>query len=176
MIRVSVGKRIKERRKELGMTVDEVASKLGKNRATIYRYESDEIENLPITVLEPLAKILNVSPSYLMGWDDDALNDIPLALLKHYQEEGMTDIEMIEAYENFKKAEMEDAKNSPQEKYIESIKLDSPEEAMKFILQQPSLMAFGGYDLNEMSEEEIMDLANDLLFAMKLSLEKHRRK
>lgn len=63
-----------------------------------------------------------------------------------------------------------------QEKYIESIKLDSPEDAMKFILQQPSLMAFGGYDLKEMSEEDIMDLANDLLFAMKLSLEKNKRK
>lgn len=67
---MSIGKRIRERRKELGLTVDEVAEKLGKNRATIYRYESDEIENMPITVLEPLAKILNTTPSYLMGWDD----------------------------------------------------------------------------------------------------------
>jgi len=70
MISMSIGKRIRERRKELGLTVDEVAEKLGKNRATIYRYESDEIENMPITVLEPLAKILNTTPSYLMGWDD----------------------------------------------------------------------------------------------------------
>lgn len=67
-------------------------------------------------------------------------------------------------------------KYTEQAKYIESIKLDSAEEAMKFILQQPSVMAFGGYDLNDMSEEEIIDLANDLLFAMKLSLEKHKRK
>lgn len=66
---MSVGERIKARRKELNLSVDEVADKLGKNRATIYRYESDEIENLPVTVLEPLAKILNTTPSYLMGWD-----------------------------------------------------------------------------------------------------------
>lgn len=70
----------------------------------------------------------------------------------------------------------ENDKLAEQAKYIESIKLDSPEEAIKFILQQPSLMAFGGYDLKEMSEEDIMDLANDLLFAMKLSLEKNKRK
>lgn len=68
-MRVSVGKRIKKRRVETGLSVDEVADKLGKNRATIYRYESDEIENLPITVIEPLAQILNTTPSYLMGWD-----------------------------------------------------------------------------------------------------------
>ncbi|OZV12277.1 hypothetical protein CIW83_09260 [Tissierella sp. P1] len=67
---MSIGKRIKELRKGLGLSVDDIADKLGKNRATIYRYESDEIENLPITVIEPLAEILNTTPAYLMGWDD----------------------------------------------------------------------------------------------------------
>lgn len=66
---MSVGKRIKKTRKELGLSVDDIADKLGKNRATVYRYESDEIQNLPITVIEPLAQILNTTPSYLMGWD-----------------------------------------------------------------------------------------------------------
>ena len=67
---ITVGKRIKMRREELGLTVDEVAEKLGKNRATVYRYESEDIENLPITVLDPLAKVLKVSPAYLMGWEN----------------------------------------------------------------------------------------------------------
>lgn len=63
---MSLGKRIKERRIELGLSVDEVAEKLNKNRATVYRYENDEIENLPITVLEPLSNILKTTPNYLM--------------------------------------------------------------------------------------------------------------
>lgn len=67
---MTVGKRIKLRRESLGLSVDDVAKKLGKNRATVYRYESDEIENLPTTILEPLAKILRVSPAYLMGWEN----------------------------------------------------------------------------------------------------------
>ena len=66
---MSVGKRIKERRNELQMSVDELATKLNKNRATIYRYEKGEIENLPIDILEPLAKALDTTPQYLMGWD-----------------------------------------------------------------------------------------------------------
>lgn len=66
---MSVGKRIKERRNELQMSVDELATKLNKNRATIYRYEKGEIENLPIDILEPLAKALNTTPQYLMGWN-----------------------------------------------------------------------------------------------------------
>lgn len=65
---MTIGERIKERRKQLGLTVDELAERLGKNRATIYRYESNDIEKLPTTVLEPLAKVLDVTPAYLMGW------------------------------------------------------------------------------------------------------------
>ena len=38
---MTVGERIKRRRKELKLSVDYVAKKLGKNRATVYRYESD---------------------------------------------------------------------------------------------------------------------------------------
>lgn len=65
-----IGKKIKNRRIELGLSADALAAKLNKNRATIYRYESNEIENLPTTVLEPLAEILQTTPAYLMGWED----------------------------------------------------------------------------------------------------------
>ena len=48
---MTIGERIKLRRQELELSVDDIAKKLDKNRATVYRYESAEIENLPITVL-----------------------------------------------------------------------------------------------------------------------------
>lgn len=66
---MTIGERIKQRRMELGLSVDEVAEKLGENRATVYRYESNEIENLPVGTLEPLAKILETTPAQLMGWE-----------------------------------------------------------------------------------------------------------
>lgn len=68
---MTIGERIKQRRIHLGYTVDELAQKIGKNRATVYRYESNDIENFPTTVLEPLSKALETTPAYLMGWDDD---------------------------------------------------------------------------------------------------------
>ena len=73
---MTVGRRIREYRKKLGLSVDDVAEKLGKNRATIYRYESDDIENLPAPVLEPLAKILQTTPAELMGWKKDLTGDL----------------------------------------------------------------------------------------------------
>jgi len=69
---MTIGERIKARRIELGLSVDELAARLGKNRATIYRYESGAIKDMPTPVLEPLAKALNTTPAELMGWGVDA--------------------------------------------------------------------------------------------------------
>ena len=66
---MTIGTIIKNRRIEIGLSVDELANLIGKNRATIYRYESAEIEKLPINVLEPLAKALRTTPAELMGWE-----------------------------------------------------------------------------------------------------------
>lgn len=68
---MTVGERIKKRRKQLKLSVDQLAEMIGKNRATVYRYESDEIENMPYDVIEPLANALRVSPAYLMGWENE---------------------------------------------------------------------------------------------------------
>ena len=78
---MTIGARIKQRRKELGLTVEELANRLGKNRATVYRYESNDIENLPTTVLEPLAEVLKVHPAYLIGWQADISKDEDGALV-----------------------------------------------------------------------------------------------
>lgn len=77
---MKIGERIKQRRLEIGLSVDQLADIIGKNRATIYRYESNEIEKFPLDILYPLAEALRTSPAYLMGWEDNALpsNLIPL--------------------------------------------------------------------------------------------------
>lgn len=69
---MKVGDRIRAKRQDMGMSVDELAARLGKNRATVYRYEKGDIENMPVNVLEPLAEVLQTTPAYLMGWTPDA--------------------------------------------------------------------------------------------------------
>lgn len=81
---MTIGQKIKRLRRQLNMSVDDLAEKLGKNRATIYRYEKGDIENLPLDVLEPLANALNTTPGYLMGWEETSdliHNDININLL-----------------------------------------------------------------------------------------------
>ena len=72
---MNLGDRIKNRRKELGMTVDDLAKIVGKSRATIYRYENGAIEKLPTDVLVPFADALDTTPDYLMGWTEDSKRD-----------------------------------------------------------------------------------------------------
>lgn len=67
---MKIGQRIKERRKELKISADELGAKLGKNRSTIFRYENGDIENLPLDILEPIANALQTTPEYLMGWEE----------------------------------------------------------------------------------------------------------
>jgi transcriptional regulator with XRE-family HTH domain len=70
VILVKIGDKIKARRIELGLSVDELAEKIGKNRSTVYRYENKEIENLPTSILNPLVKALQVPPDYFVDWED----------------------------------------------------------------------------------------------------------
>lgn len=67
---MTTGERMKFRRKELGLSADEVAAALNVSRATIFRYEKGDIEKLPGSALEPLAKALHTTPAYLMGWEE----------------------------------------------------------------------------------------------------------
>lgn len=64
---------IREKRIELGMTMKEVADKVGVSEATISRWESGEIANMRRGAIFSLAKTLNISPNEIMGWKDTPL-------------------------------------------------------------------------------------------------------
>ena len=66
---MTTGERIKQLRKELGLSADELGAMIGKDRSTIYRYERGEIDKATIDVIPPLARALQTTPQYLLGWD-----------------------------------------------------------------------------------------------------------
>lgn len=67
---MTTGERMKQRRKEIGFSAEKVAEHLGVSPATIYRYEKGDIEKVPVDSLAELAKILQTTPAYLMGWEE----------------------------------------------------------------------------------------------------------
>jgi repressor LexA len=82
------GARMNRVREEKNLTLEEIAQKMGLTKATLSRYESGEIENIPLGRVEEIANILNVSPEWLIGWSDDRYvdeEDIDLRYIKVMQ-------------------------------------------------------------------------------------------
>lgn len=66
-----IGKRIKEKREHIGMTQEELATKLGyKNKSTIAKIENGTNDIVQSKVIE-FANVLDTSVAYLMGWDNN---------------------------------------------------------------------------------------------------------
>lgn len=66
-----IGERIKLKREELHMSMDDLAQKLGyKSRTSIFKVESGETD-LPLSKVEEFAEALHTTPQYLMGWEDE---------------------------------------------------------------------------------------------------------
>ncbi len=58
-------------RKQCGLTLEEVAEKIGTSKQTIHRYENGVISNVPADKVEALARVFGTTPSELMGWKTD---------------------------------------------------------------------------------------------------------
>lgn len=69
---MNVGERIKLRRKELKISADTLAERVGVSRSTIFRYEKGDIEKVGPEVLKKISETLNISPADLMGWEEEA--------------------------------------------------------------------------------------------------------
>ena len=62
---------IKQRRKELGLTLLDIAEKVGVSEGTVSRWESGDISNMRRDKIADLAKALGTTPAYLMGWPEE---------------------------------------------------------------------------------------------------------
>lgn len=58
---MNIGKRIKNIRKEMNITQQELADKIGKSKSTIEKYEAGKVENIPYSTIKDIAIALNIS-------------------------------------------------------------------------------------------------------------------
>ena len=87
---MNIGDRIKARRLHLGLSQEELAARLGyKSRSTINKIELG-VNDITQSKVSAIAKALDTTSAYLMGWDDEK----PLSV----SAEGLSDIkrELIE--------------------------------------------------------------------------------
>lgn len=70
---MSISTNIKNARIAAGLTQSELANRIGMKQQTIQKYENGIIANIPSDKIEKIAKVLNCSPAYLMGWEENKI-------------------------------------------------------------------------------------------------------
>ena len=64
-----MGMRIHNKRRELDLTLEELGKKLGVQKSAISKWEKGEVVNIKREYIDKMAKIFDVSPQWLMGYE-----------------------------------------------------------------------------------------------------------
>lgn len=75
------GDRLRSLREQKKLTQEELARLLDTKRQTISKYEKGIVTNIPSDRIEALAKILDTTPEYILGWEEE----------KPAEDDGLTD-------------------------------------------------------------------------------------
>ena len=87
------GQRIRSRREELNIGQTELANKIQVSKQTLYKYENDIVTNIPSDKIEMLARELQTTPEYIMGWNEPRTSDYVIS-----SEDVNVAIDMYERY------------------------------------------------------------------------------
>lgn len=122
-----------------------------------------EIRKAKKISVEALAKQLGVSKTTIYRYEDSTIEKIPVQIIDKLCEIlGVTAAELM-------------GNDINQEKASElPMAFDNPQDAMEFIIKTPTLAAFGGYDPESMSDETIVEFANEILQQLKLVSYKYK--
>lgn len=73
---IAIGRRIREKRKEAGLSQKELAVKVGLSTASISKYEHGKVEDATHSMLIQFAMVLHVSVSWLLGIHETSFSDL----------------------------------------------------------------------------------------------------
>lgn len=113
--------------------------------------------------VDSVAKELGISRATLYRYEDSSIEKIPLRIF-----DKLCDILKVTPAEL-----MGNAPSSDERPELPSA-FDNAQDAMEFILKTPTLAAYGGYDPTQMSDEVIVEFANEILQQLKLVSYKYK--
>lgn len=70
-----MAQRISQLRRDRGMTLEQVADRVGVGKSTVRKWETGLIANMRRDKIAALAAALGTTPGYLMGWEEDPAPD-----------------------------------------------------------------------------------------------------
>jgi transcriptional regulator with XRE-family HTH domain len=86
---MTIGERIHNARMDKGMTMDELGKRIGVQKSAINKYEKGIVTNIKRSTIARIAIALDVSPVYLLGYDDPCVDEERLlGLFRSMSDEG----------------------------------------------------------------------------------------
>ncbi|HHD2784276.1 TPA: helix-turn-helix domain-containing protein [Clostridium perfringens] len=85
--------RIQSRRLELKLSYQDLANKTNMSKSTLQRYETGSIKNMPIDKLDIIAKALDVSPLWILGFEENIKIELSTKEKQHIEELRKLNIE-----------------------------------------------------------------------------------
>ncbi len=86
---MNLGDRIKQRREELGLTMEDLGNRVGVAKSTVMKWEHGDIAHMRLDKITALVKALGVSPLWVLGLEPKEAAPDTQAMLSLY--EGATD-------------------------------------------------------------------------------------
>lgn len=199
-----LGDKIKALRIKNQFTQKQLADKLGLAQSTIGMIESGK-RDVSFDILIKIADFFNVSTDFLTRKSAKAIIEdkleklnatfedlsnktkIPIEFFKKLDSIIPDDgdykkMQLIAHALNIDSADLVNALARQEPPIIkektnlyETSEFKTPEAAIQFILKQPAIMGFGGFDINKMSDDEIIEFANELLNQLKLLSYKYKK-
>lgn len=158
---MSVGKRIKEKREQLGLKQSELAEMLGVTKGAIGNYENG-VSSPKEEILLKLFDVLDVEPNYLF---QDSFKEIETPVT-------LDELDLIEKYRNLDdhgKRQVTTTLNNEYERCSVINSFDwgqfiNREGALNFLNQRTQTMAFfgGDKDFDSMDDDELLKFAEVL--------------
>lgn len=91
-----MGVRINQKRKELGLTMQELADRLGVQASAVNKWEKGTVENIKRSTIQEMAKMFDCSPVWLMGYDNDDMVEATDYAVDYIQQLSEDDFILIE--------------------------------------------------------------------------------
>lgn len=73
---MTLGEKIRFLRVKNNLSQEALAQALKTTKQAIYKYENGIVTNIPLEKVEALSNILNTTPAYLMGWENDSQSSV----------------------------------------------------------------------------------------------------
>ncbi len=167
---MNLGKKLKDRRLELEMTLEEVGEITRVSKSTVMKWENGDIENMKRDKIALLAKALQVSPLWIMGIEEEnnviSLPSVTVSYIPNAVAAGVP--ETIEGYQDLPKIQVPELFLGKYANRKDLLMMKVNGESMNKIIRSGSYIAvITDIEVNNLKEGDLVVFNHEYQYSLK---------